>query len=272
MGEHDMPENAAEIRNGQVTIKDILYLKKAISLYNKGEYEEALIRFEALSEDNPDANIVLIPHIYKCTRVTNTTLSVNDRYHYMNQAILKYFGWINSLKEFTKLLAIFFFILLIGSVLDKQQEDSPSSHYSISLALLIGAITSSIFSYILHRFMKRFNVSKGLVRCKYCGQYTYYINPNEQTENYCCNCRAKYPVPDFFWDSWKGFERIEDNHSIVSKIALQDYVILKEKYSKEYYLYKTNNLETYYLPYSYFHLIKTIVKGFVNRPKNRLKE
>jgi len=48
-----------------------------------------------------------------------------------------------------------------------------------------------------------------LVRCKWCGQYTKYINPDIPTfgfssDNSCSNCSAMYPMPSWMWDSPDG--------------------------------------------------------------------
>lgn len=46
------------------------------------------------------------------------------------------------------------------------------------------------------------------LRCKYCGHYTPYIDPNEGLAyfgtNNCHKCGRGYPIPDFVWDSVEG--------------------------------------------------------------------
>lgn len=48
------------------------------------------------------------------------------------------------------------------------------------------------------------------VRCKWCGRYTRYINPNEPTygfntfANSCESCERMYPMPSWMWDSPDG--------------------------------------------------------------------
>ena len=49
-----------------------------------------------------------------------------------------------------------------------------------------------------------------LLRCKWCGRYTQYIDPNTPTygfstsSNCCSSCDAMYPMPSWMWDSPDG--------------------------------------------------------------------
>jgi ribosomal protein L44E len=48
-----------------------------------------------------------------------------------------------------------------------------------------------------------------LVRCKWCGKYTQYIDPNTPTfgftnDNCCMHCDGMYPMPSWMWDSPDG--------------------------------------------------------------------
>ncbi len=42
------------------------------------------------------------------------------------------------------------------------------------------------------------------VRCKWCGHFTPYRDPNVEEDNFCLRCGAKYPAPDAYWDSPTG--------------------------------------------------------------------
>lgn len=91
--------------------------------------------------------------------------------------------------------------------------------------------------------MRKFTISAGLIRCKYCGRYTEYIDPNEPTygfidRNNCSKCNRMYPVPDFYWDSWEGLEYMESRQSVPEGAFYKKYKKLKEKYSKEYNILK----------------------------------
>ena len=217
------------------------YFAKTIALYNKGEYEEALRGFENLSGFiDTDLRIVIIPHIGKCKRVKEKPLTNSDKKHLQNQAILKYFSWIDKLKYFAGLASFIFFSLLSG---DSEEGITFSGNFSKHPEYLILAIALGILTFLLHRFMKKFTVSQGFVRCKYCGRYTHYINPNEPTfgfadTNNCSECNRMYPMPDFYWDGWDGLEYMEKRHSVPDEQFYKEYAELKTAFSKEYGSYK----------------------------------
>ena len=56
------------------------------------------------------------------------------------------------------------------------------------------------------------------VRCKYCGHFTPYIDPNQGfaylDTNNCYVCGRGYPVPDFAWDGIDGQAYIYYRHSV----------------------------------------------------------
>lgn len=222
------------------------YFTKTIALYNNGEYEEALRGFEKLSEfTDADLKIILIPHIEKCKRIKKKTLTNSDKRHLKNQAILKYFGWIDILKYFTGLASFVFFILFSGN---SEEGITFSDSFSEHPEYLVSAIVLAILTFLLHGFMKKFTVSRGLVRCKYCGQYTHYIDPNEPTfgfadTNNCSKCNRMYPMPDFYWDGWEGLEYMENRHSVPDDQFYQEYTELKKIFAKEYNLHKNKKGE-----------------------------
>ncbi len=72
------------------------------------------------------------------------------------------------------------------------------------------------------RFIKFFKRSPEVkIRCKYCGHYTRYINPEEGfayfNRNNCEICHRGYPVPDFAWDGIDGQAYIYYRGSVSEK-------------------------------------------------------
>lgn len=59
------------------------------------------------------------------------------------------------------------------------------------------------------------------MRCKYCGHFTRYVNPDSgfayMETNNCDNCDRGYPVPEFFWDSIDGQAYIYYRHSVTEE-------------------------------------------------------
>lgn len=216
------------------------YFTETIVLYNKGKYEEALKGLEKLSEFNDNLKISLIPHIEKCKNIKNKMLTNIDKRHLKNQAILKHFGWIDKLKYFTGAVSFVFFALLSG---DPEEGITFLDNFSEHPEYLVWAIVLAILTFLLHIFMRKFTISVGLIRCKYCGRYTEYIDPNEPTygfidRNNCSKCNRMYPVPDFYWDSWEGLEYMESRKSVSEGAFYKEYKKLKEKFSKEYNIWK----------------------------------
>jgi hypothetical protein len=216
------------------------YFSKTVSLYNKGEYEAALKGLEKISEFDINLRISLIPQIEKCKYIKNKTQTDTDKRHFRNQAVLQYFGWINNVKYFTGIASFMFFMLLMG---DTEEGTSSFNNLSEHPEYLVWAIVLAIVTYLLHKFMKKFTFSLGLIRCKYCGHYTQYINPNDPTfgfinNNNCSKCNRMYPVPNFYWDGWEGLEYMENRHSVPEKEFYEECRKLKEIFSKEYLAWK----------------------------------
>jgi len=226
------------------SIKDNVnaYFAKTIALYNSGDYETALKGFEKLSEFiDTDLKIVVIPHIDKCKRILEKKISRSNKHHMKNQAILKYFSWVDKLKYFTGIASFVFFVLLTR---DLQEGIIFSDNFSEHSSFLIWLIVLAVLTFLLHKFMKKFIVSEGLIRCKYCGKYTRYINPNEPTfgimdSDNCSKCDRMYPVPDFYWDGWEGLDYMENRHSVPDEKFYSEYNELKKKFAKEYSLFKS---------------------------------
>lgn len=222
------------------------YFAKTISLYSRGDYEDALKGFEKLFEFiDTDLKIILIPYIEKCKKVVDRKLSSSDKHHLKNQAILKYFGWIDRIKYITGIASFVFFALLTG---DPEEGITFSDNFSNHPWFLVWAIVLAILTIILHKLMKKFTVSYKLIRCKYCAKYTPYINPNEPTfgfmkNNNCNKCGRMYPVPDFYWDGWEGLEYMENRHSVPDEKFYREYQQLKQMYSREYDIYMNKRKE-----------------------------
>jgi hypothetical protein len=222
------------------------YFSKTVALYNQGEYESALKGLEKISKFDSNLTVSLVPQLEKCRHIKNKTLSDIDKRHLKNQAILQYFGWLDNVKYFFGIASFIFFMLLNGG---REEGGSFYNNLSEHPKYLIWAIILAIATYLLHKFMKKFTISKGLIRCKYCGHYTRYINPNEPTfgfanNNNCSNCNRMYSVPNFFWDSWEGLEYMEHRHSVPEKQFYEEYRELKEMFSKEYATWRNKNKKT----------------------------
>ncbi len=214
------------------------YFSKTVTLYGEGKYEEALKGLEKLSEFNYDLKISLIPHIERCKYIKKKLLTSSDKCHLKNQAILKHFGWIDKLKYLTGIVSFTFFGTLLSL-----EDTSFLDNISENPGYLVKAIVMAILTFLIHVFMRKFTISAGLIRCKYCGRYTEYIDPNEPTygfiyRNNCSKCNRMYPVPDFYWDSWEGLEYMESRQSVPEGAFYKKYKKPKEKYSKEYNILK----------------------------------
>ncbi|MDP2762912.1 MAG: hypothetical protein Q8O27_00110 [Enterobacteriaceae bacterium] len=217
---------------------------KIITLYNNGEYEEELFGLEKLSDFiSADLKIIFGPQIEKCKRIKEKILTNSDKRHLKNQAILKYFGWIDILKYFTGLVSF-----MIFSLLWENSGEGITFLFKYPKYLVL-AIVLAILTFLLHIFMKKFTISQGLVRCKYCGRYTHYIDPDKLifgslNTNNCSKCNRSYPMPDFYWDGWDGLEYMENRHSVPDEQFYKEYAELKTTFSKEYGLYKKKKNET----------------------------
>ena len=136
-----------------------------MKLYNKGNYESALIIFKKLSDHNRTFLTSLLPQMEKCKNVVTKS------------------------KE--------------------NGEKTPSKILKIVRL-------------------------QNLIRCKYCGHYTKYIDPNEPTygfasTNNCSKCGRMYFAPNFYWDSWDGMEYIQERHSVSDEEFYEEYEFLKNK-------------------------------------------
>ncbi|MBI3124991.1 MAG: hypothetical protein HYZ10_11365 [Ignavibacteriales bacterium] len=103
-------------------------------------------------------------------------------------------------------------------------------HIRICKRVLSIAMTKEDISYheklekwkSVPRFFKFFKRLPDLkIRCKYCGHYTSYIDPEEPfpiwNRNNCEICSRSYPVPDFAWDGIDGQAYIYYRGSVSEK-------------------------------------------------------
>jgi hypothetical protein len=178
------------------------YFDMTVALYNKGEYELALKRFEKLSKFDTGIKLHGAPHIERCRNVLDKKLSDSDKRHLENQAILKYFGWVDKVKYLTGVAAIVFWSLLSG---DSESGTTFSDNLSRHPWFLVLAIGLAITTFVIHIFMRKFKASKNFVRCKYCGRYIPdKSSPGALLDSRCQECNRRDPWPDFDWDDWTG--------------------------------------------------------------------
>jgi hypothetical protein len=225
------------------------YFKAAVKLYNKADYENALLGFERLADYNNEYRLLLIPHIEKCRHVKNIARTENGEFHFANQIILKKYGWIDYIKYVAGLLSIALLISALPNITTFRKilvsmggayppnQTSYSGHFRIIDIIL--AICFVIITLVIHFNMKKYTVSKKLVRCKYCGRYIRYIDPNtprlaSAVTNKCQYCDRMYPVPDFYWDSWEGLEYIKQQRSVPEPEFYSEFLKLRENYNKAY--------------------------------------
>lgn len=242
---HMNKKNKINVWREEPTTQNVnAYFAKTIALYNKGEYEDALKGFEKLSEFiNTDLKIIFIPHIENCRRIKEIPLSNNAKMHLENQAVLKSFGWIDNLKYYTGLAS---FVSLSLSYRD--------SKYNFKF--LIASVAFGILTFWIHKFMRKYTISKDFIRCKSCGTYNDSVEGHSagiETSYNCIKCGSWYPMPDFNGDGWEGLEKQNNiysgseklrNRTIVSAQQFyKEYAELKNKYSKECNLYKERKNE-----------------------------
>ncbi len=77
-------------------------------------------------------------------------------------------------------------------------------------------------------FIKWFKQAPPLkLRCKYCGHFTAYLDPNEGLaylgENNCETCERGYPMPDFAWDGIDGQAYIYYRNSVTEKEFYEEF-------------------------------------------------
>ena len=202
--------------------------RNLILSYNKGDYESVVAEFEEF-ESNYKLQEIISPILEKCRNITNKYMWPKDRIHFRNELILRYFGWVDIIKFITGIAS---FIVLMS--LDNKHVEGVYSYafllmHPFRCLLLVSLL---ILTYKIHVLMKKFTISKGFIRCKYCGRYTHYLNGN------CRKCNKTNPAPDFYWDSLVGLENMEEKST-----AQEDfYRELKERYSSKYAIWKQNRL------------------------------
>lgn len=209
--------------------------RNIVSLYNKGEYESFIAEFEKF-ENNYKLREIIYPILENCRNLTNKYMWPKDRIHFRNELILRYFGWIDNIKYITGLVSLHFFARLFD-----YSEETFYANLLEHPTYLFWAVLLAILTYMLHTWMKKFTISGGLIRCKYCGRYTYskYRGDNPYEANNCRKCKKTNPVPDFYWDSLVALENMEERYAVQEDF----YRELKEKYSSKYAIWKQSNKE-----------------------------
>lgn len=70
-------------------------------------------------------------------------------------------------------------------------------------------------------------VASDQLRCKWCGHYTPYVDPNTGwayfNGNNCTRCDRGYPMPDFGWDSLDGQAYIYYRGSVTERVFYQGF-------------------------------------------------
>jgi len=103
---------------------------------------------------------------------------------------------------------------------------SKNSNYIISIYDIIQIIMAIVVIWV---FLKIDNEdTRYKIRCKYCGSYTYYINPNEDfalmhSNNNCSICGRMYPMPSKDWDTFQGQLYIYDRGSVTDKEFYEEF-------------------------------------------------
>ena len=228
--------NSVDIEKTKVSDDNIeIYSCEVGALYNQAYYEKALVGLQKLSSFKAGWEYNTAPLIEKCISVSNKTASDEDKAHASNKKIFERFGWVSNMIYIVGGQAVILFFSGIENIDEDSGEIISSTNWWVlGLSILLGVIT-----FLLYTYTKEINVSKNMVRCKYCGHYTRYINPDEPTmgfmkTNNCAVCERMYPVADSYWDSWDGLEYINKRHSVPDTQFYEEYNQLKTKYEKEY--------------------------------------
>ena len=79
-------------------------------------------------------------------------------------------------------------------------------------------------------FKRFFGKRPSYIRCKYCGRFVRFIDPNEGFAylggNECPNCGRSYPMPSFAWDSVGGQGYMFYRRSVSEAVFYRDIVRL----------------------------------------------
>jgi hypothetical protein len=227
-----------------------IFFDQAVALYNKANYDAALIEFERLSDYDDKYENILAPFVEKCRNIQNIEVNELTVRHLTNQAILNKYQWVYYIKYLAGFLSLVFIALLLYglkgitlSVLVMLGGAYPNNASeftnNFNIFYLIGALLFLTAAIAIHQKMRKYTVSKGLLRCKYCGQFIKRINPNlpgfiNNKLNFCSFCKRTTPMPSFYWDGWPGLEHLNAQNIITELEFYQEFKRLKEKYKKEY--------------------------------------
>jgi hypothetical protein len=179
---------------------------EALRAYQKGDYELALDKFNALQNGNP-ALSKAIKHYHKfCSNVVRTKPSENDKACKQTRATTKWLRWL-ALPG----------IYLLSPILKLSGEDGGFNLFVIKdfFSIFFGAI---IFVSLYKVYSSFPTESIGKRRCKYCGHYTGYRSPDEgdayMGTNNCEICGRGYPMPSARWDTDWGQSYIYQRGSV----------------------------------------------------------
>ncbi|MFA5166982.1 MAG: hypothetical protein WC530_00470 [Candidatus Omnitrophota bacterium] len=180
-------------------------LGEALRVYQKGDYELALDKFDALQNGNP-ALLKAIRYYRKfCLNVVGTKPSENDKMCKQARATMKWLRWLA--------LPGVYLILPIFKLSDKDGRFGPFSVKDF-VSIFLGAVIF-VSGYKIY---KPFFSGLGTLRCKHCGHYTGYRSPDEgdayMGTNNCEICGRGYPMPSARWDTDWGQSYIYQRGSV----------------------------------------------------------
>ncbi len=205
----------SEEDNPQYTPDEEKQLKIALTLYEKGNYAQAYNAFSSIQKQNEKLTDGLRYYIKFCKNVLNVRPNGEDQIYEIVHKIQEsiYWLWLPGLYLLLPLLKLFY-------------EDT-------ELTFTFTDILSILFSGVL--FLTLYKISNAIpytssytkVKCKYCGHYTGYINPNEDYAylggNNCSVCGRGYPMPSISWDTNWGQTYIYERGSVTEPIFYAEF-------------------------------------------------
>jgi hypothetical protein len=202
----------------KVTGAQKLLIERAGKLYNNAQYKKALVCFESISKQNDNFASALSQCIRFCKNVVDINLSPEDELYIKTKTLTRYL-W----------CAIVILAFLTFNILSNKEN------YAFSFSDIVLIFASVAIALALHHIYSHFPTGKKL-RCKYCGHYIDYIDPNGESAylgmNNCRICRRSYPMPSIFWDSFEGQTYIYGRGSVPEKIFYEDFEARNPNYPR----------------------------------------
>ncbi|MCH7887029.1 MAG: tetratricopeptide repeat protein [Candidatus Marinimicrobia bacterium] len=210
--------------------KDVVKtINKGLKQYKKGRYDKALKFFEKSRELDARVEYKLYPYMEKCNRVHSIKLSEYD-YEYIKDSNIR------KVSTLLTYMSIFFGLYILSEL--KSEDDIFNSLVRLFFGSIKGFFLMTFLVALIYSIKRLFKISSstssGKLRCKYCGHYTQYIDPEEPTfgasvgENFCSVCNRSYPMPNSFWDSWEGLHNMYSRHSVYEAEFYEEYERLRD--------------------------------------------